>query len=357
MKTIFSKFLLAAVAGSLCFATFANAQSWQRQQDFNRQRQIDQQRQDAAREQLRRAEQQRIRDEVRQQQIRQEQARVRDDIRNSIKQDRANDARQQVLTTAKQQREDWRQQGKLGVARPAGDAAGRAGPFRASNGIAAAPRQPTPAEAKRGYTGKVTADGKALVRFQNRVVAVPSSRIGVAPRRTETSQTALATGWSQQKQASISAEFRKLAAGGGSGAGKSAVTQTSIAAAVQGRIADARQKRLLSNENKYSSRFSGAASQPTWADLRTLDDHFKRHGAQVGARDKYDYMRIAAEFFADRKKYHCKIDSNGGIRVYDEHSGRFGSFTNDGLAKTFFSIGRNRSGNDSYWAKQLGGAC
>lgn len=257
-----------------------HAQTWQqqqRQQDFMRQRQIDQQRQDAMREQMRRAEQERVRDQIRQQQrdqVRNDQrARAQEDVRTRIQQERSNDAKQQVLSTAKQQREDWRQQGKLGVARP-GDQASR-GPFRASNGIAQAPRQPTPAEAKRGFTGKVTPDGKALVRFQNRVVTVPASRIGVLPRQTATSQAALATGWSQQKQASINADIKRLiggggggggsAGGGGTGAGKSGITgtfnaaanQTGISpafnAATRDRIALASSARGLSSDKKYDS--------------------------------------------------------------------------------------------------------
>lgn len=242
-----------------------HAQTWQqqqRQQDFMRQRQIDQQRQDAMREQMRRAEQQRVQDQIRQQQrdlVRQQQIdnvrrqqvdAARQNATNQARQDQVNAARQLATNNAKQQqRDDLRQQGRLSVARP-GDQAAR-GPFRASNGIAQAPRQPTPAEAKRGFTGKVTPDGKALVRFQNRVVTVPASRIGVMPRPTATGQVALATGWSPQKQASINAEVRKIAAG--TGAGKPGITGTFNAVAMQARIADAGQKRLLPPSDRYAS--------------------------------------------------------------------------------------------------------
>lgn len=68
-------------------------------------------------------------------------------------------------------------------------------------------------EMKRGFTGKVTADGRALVKFQNRIFAVPAARLRITPRDTSTSPAALATSWSPQKQSAIDADIRKLAAG------------------------------------------------------------------------------------------------------------------------------------------------
>lgn len=82
-----------------------------------------------------------------------------------------------------------------------------------SNGVAKLTRPLTTAEMKRGFTGKVTDDGRALVKFQNRVFAVPAARIGITPRNTSTSQAALATSWSPQKQSAINADIQKLAAG------------------------------------------------------------------------------------------------------------------------------------------------
>lgn len=91
-----------------------------------------------------------------------------------------------------------------------------------SNGDAKLTRPLTPAEMKRGFTGKVTEDGRALVKFQNRIFAVPAARLGITPRDTSTSPAALATSWSPQKQSAINADIQKLASGASSGSGTAA---------------------------------------------------------------------------------------------------------------------------------------
>jgi len=91
-----------------------------------------------------------------------------------------------------------------------------------SNGVAKLTRPLTPAEMKRGFTGKVTEDGRALVKFQNRIFAVPAARLGITPRDTSTSPAALATSWSPQKQSAINADIQKLASGASSGSGTTA---------------------------------------------------------------------------------------------------------------------------------------
>ena len=130
-----------------------------------------------------------------------------------------------------------------------------------SGGVSNVAKKPTPAEEKRGFTGRFSADGRALVKAQGRVYLVPASRIGVRAPQAATSQgTTPSTKWSPQKQASIHADIRSLLAGGGgssggsggSGAGKSGITPVFNAAAVQGRIAEANQKRLLPSEQKYA---------------------------------------------------------------------------------------------------------
>lgn len=89
-----------------------------------------------------------------------------------------------------------------------------------SNGVAKLTRPLTADEAKRGFTGKVTADGRPLVAFQNRVFAVPAARAGFTPPKTSTSQAALASRWSPQKQSAVKNDIQKLAGiqlGGGAG--------------------------------------------------------------------------------------------------------------------------------------------
>lgn len=86
-----------------------------------------------------------------------------------------------------------------------------------SNGVAKLTRPLTADEAKRGFTGKVTADGRPLVAFQNRVFAVPAARAGFTPPKTSTSQAALASRWTPQKQNAVKNDIQKLAGVGAVG--------------------------------------------------------------------------------------------------------------------------------------------
>lgn len=176
------------------------------------------QQQDQMRQQMRQQQADQLRQQI-QQQVRQQQAVVRDNLRQ-----------QQVYQTKQLLQDQVRQQSAAQRAqvlgRPAPTGTSQAISNRTadrmvfSNGVAKLTKPLTASEIKRGFTGKVTEDGRALVKFQNRVVAIPSSRVGVTPRRTETSQAALATGWSPQKQNSIKSDIHKLASvppGGGKG--------------------------------------------------------------------------------------------------------------------------------------------
>jgi hypothetical protein len=84
----------------------------------------------------------------------------------------------------------------------------------------------TPAEVKRGFTGKVTADGRALVRFQGRVFAVPARGVSglIKPAANQSpSASRLTTLQRQQRDTRIAAIVAGqpliAAAGGGSRGG------------------------------------------------------------------------------------------------------------------------------------------
>lgn len=214
-------------------------QARQQQQEQMRRQQDEMRRQmqEQMRQQMRQQQQEQMRQQMRQQQqeqMRQQQAQARD----QMAQQRREQQRQQQQELKLQQRDEQRKQMAAEARKQAQDQqkqlqrnqaaqANRQGTWQAgqgtsasdrrsfSNGVAKLNRPPTPAEAKRGFTGKVTADGKALVKFQGRVFAVPAARVGIKVPRTETSSAALATSWSPQKQASISGAIQKLASGGG----------------------------------------------------------------------------------------------------------------------------------------------
>lgn len=113
-----------------------------------------------------------------------------------------------------------------------------------SNGVAKLTRPLTAAEMKRGYTGKQTEDGRALVKFQGRVFAVPASRLGIQPRAANDNSTASSrpSSLSPQRQSAIKAGLGSIlggggsggsAGGGGTGAGKPGITGTFNAIALQ----------------------------------------------------------------------------------------------------------------------------
>lgn len=79
------------------------------------------------------------------------------------------------------------------------------------NGISKITKPLTASEIKRGFTGKYTEDNRPLVKIQNRVFAIPSSRAGFQQRRTETAPAALSTNWSKHKLISIKNDIQKLA--------------------------------------------------------------------------------------------------------------------------------------------------
>ncbi len=85
----------------------------------------------------------------------------------------------------------------------------------------------------------------------------------------------------------------------------------------------------------------------------TLDDHFRRHGADFRATSADRYSQMAAEFFEDsqRRGLPTKVDADGVIRVCDPETNTFGAFNPDGTARTFFKPRRRID----YWNDQPGG--
>jgi pyocin large subunit-like protein len=91
-------------------------------------------------------------------------------------------------------------------------------------------------------------------------------------------------------------------------------------------------------------------SSYNWGNLKTLEDHFQRHGADFQATSSGDYAGQAQNFYDNRVIYQSKIDENGITRVYDPETNSFGSYNLDGSTKTFF---KPNNGLD-YFTKQPG---
>lgn len=261
----------------------ANQQRQQQQQEFQRQQQRAQI-QESARQQARERQQRETRAAMQGDIRARESQRVRNETTQRLRTEETNKVRNQVrndaANTARQNYRDQASQGgKRGTAQ-SGNTANRSDKVVFSNGIAKLTRPLTPGEAKRGFTGKLTGDGRALVKFQGRVFAVPAARVGIKVPKTETSGAALATSWSPQKQASISGAIQKLATGGeggGSGgkppgsapcdprkslscnfntqAAKPGVAITALSPGIQARIDEAQAAKRFPGRLNYSADF------------------------------------------------------------------------------------------------------
>jgi hypothetical protein len=90
----------------------------------------------------------------------------------------------------------------------------------------------------------------------------------------------------------------------------------------------------------------------TWGSVRTLQDHFDRHGADFRATSPDDYARQAWEFLqrAQREGLPAKVDdTDGTLRVWDPKTGAFAAYNRDGTTKTYF-----KPGSPGYFDRQPG---
>ncbi len=93
------------------------------------------------------------------------------------------------------------------------------------------------------------------------------------------------------------------------------------------------------------------STKESWGNLKTLDDHFARHGADFGAKSADDYARMGSEFFqrGGAQQLPTKIAPDGTIRMFDPATNTFGSFAPNGMTKTLF-----KPTSSGYWSKQPG---
>lgn len=192
------------------------AQQRQQQQDQLRQQQQQQQRQQMQ-EQMRRQMQDQMRQQVqaqqREQAHQQMQAQQREQARQAqAQQQRQGQQRATQQQTADLQRRQLQQQGKLGSdGKPTGVAV--------SGGMPRMSRPLTAGEIQRGFTGRTTADGRALIKYQGRVFTVPASRVAGLSARLAMQSQQRASRWTAQQQASISQRVKTISA-------QSSTTQT-----------------------------------------------------------------------------------------------------------------------------------
>jgi RHS repeat-associated protein len=90
----------------------------------------------------------------------------------------------------------------------------------------------------------------------------------------------------------------------------------------------------------------------TWGNIKSLVNHFFKHGSDFGANNAEDYAAQASKFLvqSQRSGLPTKIDVEGVIRTYDARTNTFGAYNPNGTTRTFFTPDRGQA----YWDDQPG---
>lgn len=194
--------------------------SWQiqqqRQHEMLRQQQMQQeQMRRQQQEQLRQQQRQQLQAQQRQQMQAQQRQQMQAQQRQTMQQQQQQVLQQQQRNRLqKQQIEQAKSAQQVGKPPPTGTPAHIAnkptGPMVFSNGVARLTRPLTPAEISRGFTGKVTPNGRALIKFQGRIFAVPASRVSGLTAKLAAQQRQ--TRWTAQQRGSVNEKVKALAA-------------------------------------------------------------------------------------------------------------------------------------------------
>lgn len=204
----------------LAQSNWQQQQQMQRQMEMQRQQQMQQEQQRRQmQEQQRRQMQEQQRQQMQAQQRQQMQIQQRQQMQDQQRRQMQEQQRQQTQVqqqaqqrqrmqqqTADQQRQQMQRQGVLGKDN-------KATGVTISGGVAKMARPLTPAEIQRGFTGRVTADGRALIKYQGRVFAVPASRVSGLSARLATQQQVQqrASRWTAQQQTAVVDKIAALA--------------------------------------------------------------------------------------------------------------------------------------------------
>lgn len=162
----------------------------------------------------------------------------------------------------------------------------------------------TPSEMQRGFTGRTTADGRALIKFNNQIFAVPASRIsGLSAKLAAQKNQQRASQWTTQQQAAISQRVKVLTGGGGRGGGSSPPPGTSVKAAN-----DNLEPEFLSARHKLQYNNAKTAAQTSQKPVLILGRYPNYLSAAFfGRSDSFymsppDWRRAEAEFRRSNSK-------------------------------------------------------
>jgi hypothetical protein len=193
-----------------------------------------------------------------------------------------------------------------------------------SNGVTKSTRPLTPRDIRRGFTGKVTQDGRALVKINGRVLAVPADRVGIKTNRNSRMGAPRASHWTASKRALVSADVKKIATaslknkartgggkppGGGGGGGDTPEGRNPIWSAT---------KKLTPAQNAY--------------------EHWKKHGAEFPEYRNAKQYADAARRFVNQAPLGSltKNRANGEVIIYHPPTNTFAIKTASGAPKTMF---------------------
>lgn len=101
------------------------------------------------------------------------------------------------------------------------------------------------------------------------------------------------------------------------------------------------------SSNRYGHNSHGRQGKPNahiayaWAkdfNKNTLQDHYNRHGKQMGCSSKEEYAAQAVNFANTIDKKNCVsfVDSNGSTYKYNKTSNTLAIITKDGYVVTYF---------------------
>ena len=88
-----------------------------------------------------------------------------------------------------------------------------------------------------------------------------------------------------------------------------------------------------------------------------LESHFLLHGKGVGAKDSKEYLEMAKNFFYSSlgESGDAFVAENGDIYKFDENTLFFAVAGPNGIIKTFFNLGEDKSRKSAiaYWKRKI----
>jgi hypothetical protein len=116
---------------------------------------------------------------------------------------------------------------------------------------------------------------------------------------------------------------------------------------------------VIGSSSPHLTSSDGRPKDLAWGNPSTLEDHFLRHGRDVGAKSAEEYARMASEFLRRSRsaRLPTKVDAQGVIRVYDPSTNTFGAYNPNGSTRTFYKPNpatHRYPTNLDYWNAQPG---